>query len=103
MGHYYGGGWWYGAGWWWWWMAFWVIFFILPLGYGWGYRGWGPWYRRSGRSPRVRPSSTSVGTELTPAEVEAGWGCLGIALWIILVIAIFWLIAALGWGGRWAG
>ena len=55
--------------------------------YGWGYRGWGPWYRRRRRPPTVG----AAGTE--PAGVDAGWGCAGGLLWIILIIAIIWLIA----------
>lgn len=50
--------WWYSTGWWWWWVLFLLVFFLLPLGYGWGYRGWGPWYRR-------RPT-TRVTDETTP-------------------------------------
>jgi H+/Cl- antiporter ClcA len=76
--------WWYGYGWWWWWLAFIIIFFLLPLGYGWGYRGWGPWYRR-------RPID---------GDIDAGWGGAGLLLWIVLFIAIIWLIAAAAWG-RW--
>ncbi len=83
----YGAGWWNGAGWWWWWIAFVIIFFLFPLGYGWGYRGWGPWWRRR------RPATTAGGP-------EQGWGCAGAILWIILIIAIFWFIAAWGWGTR---
>jgi hypothetical protein len=98
--------WWYGYGWWWWWIAFVIIFFLLPLGYGWGYRGWGPWYRRR----RLPPTSSNARTagdeqlrrELERRELEAGygWGWGGIVLWIILLFAIAWLIAAWAWGGR---
>jgi hypothetical protein len=93
----YGGGWWNGSGWWWWWIAFVVIFFLLPLGYGWGYRGWGPWYRRT-RRPGVRPTDQAAGTTPAPEIREEGWGCLGIVLWIILIVAILWVVAAVG---RW--
>jgi hypothetical protein len=99
--------WWYGYtgyGWWWWWIAFVLIFFLIPLGYGWGYRGWGPWYRR--RNPRRSPggelppgnapSSNEPG--IPPAEEETGWGWSGAFLWFILIIAIIWLVAAWGWG-----
>ncbi len=79
----------YGCWWlWWWWLAFVVIFFFIPLIYGWGYRGWGPWYRRR------RPP----GTDLT--ETDSGWGWLGIFLWVILIVAIIWAIFAWGWGGN---
>ncbi|HEX5385703.1 MAG TPA: hypothetical protein VFW66_03265 [Gemmatimonadales bacterium] len=91
--------WWYGGGWWWWWILFVVILFIFPLGYGWGYRGWGPWYQRSPGRRRTDVAPGTATTE-TEADVGAGWGWLGCFLWIILIIAIIWLIAALGWGGR---
>lgn len=86
--------WWYGYGWWWWWVLFLIIFFLHPVGYGWGYRGWGPWYRRRG-STTVRPSAAG---EPPGAYDQTGWGWGGAFLWIILLIAIVWLIAALGWG-----
>jgi hypothetical protein len=82
---------WNGYAWWWWWIAFVVIFFLLPLGYGWGYRGWGPWYRR--------PGTLAAGTEPGAGE-SAGWGGCAVILWIIVIIAIFWLIAGWGWGPR---
>jgi hypothetical protein len=78
--------WWYGYGWWWWWLAFLVIFFLLPLGYGSGYRRWGPWYRRR---PTVSP--------IASGETDVGWGAIGIVMWVALIIAIIWLIAAIGW------
>jgi hypothetical protein len=88
--------WWYGPGWWIWWVIFVIIFFLLPLGYGWGYRGWGPWYR----TRRPRRMDLPPGTEPTPIDTDAGWGCLGVILWIIVIIAIIWLIAVWGGWGR---
>ena len=85
--------WWNGYVWWWWWIAFVVIFFLLPLGYGWGYRGWGPWYRRR------RPGTLAAGTEPGAGD-SAGWGGCAVILWIIVIVAIFWLIAGWGWGPR---
>ena len=80
----------YGSGWWVWWVLFVIIFFLLPLGYGWGYRGWGPWYRRRRRNP---------GSAATTPGDETGWGCGGILLWIVLIIAIFWLVTSSWRGG----
>ncbi len=100
--------WWHSNGWWWWWIAFVVIFFLIPLGYGWGYRGWGPWYRRrhpSGIPRSAAPPPDIEGDNLrrTPAdnETESGWGAAAVFLWLVLILAIIWLIAAWGWGGRW--
>ncbi len=89
--------WWYSNGWWWWWLAFLVIFFLIPLGYGWGYRGWGPWYRRRGRR------RAEIRTDLPAGDVgdEVGWGALGVFLWIVLILAIIWVVAAWGFGGAW--
>lgn len=89
--------WWYAYGWWWWWIAFVVIFFLLPLSYGWGYRGWGPWYRRRPGGPRAAPPPQGTGN-LEP--LDEGWGWLGVALWIILIIAIIWALGAWDWRGR---
>jgi hypothetical protein len=58
--------WWYAYGCWWWWMLFLIILFLLPLGYGWGYRGWGPWYRRR-----------------RPGDIGTGWGLAGVLLWVV--------------------
>ena len=84
--------WWYSTGWWWWWLLFLVVFFLLPLGYGWGYRGWGPWYRR-GTNTRI-----SRGT-IPPDEpdLDRGWGWISSFIWVVLLIAIIWIIAALVW------
>jgi hypothetical protein len=83
--------WWYSTGWWWWWLLFLIVFFLLPLGYGWGYRGWGPWYRRR------TPTSTDLGAEGTAPPDTEGWGWGASFLWIILLIAIVWLISAFVW------
>jgi hypothetical protein len=88
--------WWYGGGWWWWWLAFVIFFFLLPLGYGWGYRGWGPWYRRSSSLRRRRVGGDPI--EPVSQESDSGWGWLGIALWVVLILAIIWPIGAWGWG-----
>lgn len=89
--------WWYGYGWWWWWILFLVIFFFLPLLYGWGYRGWGPWYRRR-RPPRDLTPPETARDRTSPIEEDSGWGWLGIVLWFVLIMAVLWLIAAWGWG-----
>jgi hypothetical protein len=78
--------WWYGYGWWWWWLAFLIIFFLFPLGYGWGYRGWGPW-------PRRRPTVFTIAS----GEEDIGWGVIGVLMWVVVILAIIWLIAAISW------
>jgi uncharacterized membrane protein YphA (DoxX/SURF4 family) len=65
------------------WLAFLIIFFLLPLGYGWGYRGWGPWHRQ-------RPTLATIAS----GEADLGWGPVGLLLWVVVIIAITWPIAA---------
>ena len=87
---------WWGYGWWWWWGIL-IIFFLLPLGYGWGLRGWGPWYRRRPiRRNVVRPG------EPDPFETgtDSGWGWLAVFLWIVLILEIIWIITMWFWAGR---
>ncbi len=88
---------WYSTGWWWWWLAFVVIFFLIPLGYGWGYRGWGPWYRRR-RHYTGGPGEGPMGRTGPGDEPDSGWGALAIVLWFVLIVAAIWFIAAWGWG-----
>jgi hypothetical protein len=96
--------WWYGSGWWWWWVAFLLIFFLLPLGYGWGYRGWVPWYRRRGsRGLRQEVPPTEMRGGPADEDLDTGWGWGGMVLWVVLIVALIWFIAALGWGGGGTG
>lgn len=81
---------WYDATWYWWWLAFLLLFFLLPVGYGWFYRGWGPWYRRSEPlAPADRASRDGGSTDLD----EQGWGWLGAIIWGALILALLWLVA----------
>jgi len=83
----------YGTAWWFWWWAILIVFFFVPLAYGWGMRGWGPWYRR-----RRRSSTDVYQPPVSDPDDRAGWGWLGIFLWLVLVLEVFWLIAVWGWG-----
>lgn len=88
--------------WWWFWLAFLLVFLVLPLGYGWGYRGWGPpypaYYRRR-RTPSGRIVEERVQTErdVAVADDASGWGALADVLWLILAIAAIWWVAAWWW------
>jgi hypothetical protein len=79
--------------WWWFWAAFMFLFLVSPVGYGWGYRGWGPplpsyIQRRSGSQPS--------------GSDRAGWGFAGDVLWLIALVGVVWALAATFWGiGRW--
>jgi hypothetical protein len=73
----------------WWiiWLAF-LLLMLMPIGYGWRYRGWGPPYpsyiqrRRSQRAA----SYGSAGVN------HAAWGWRGDLAWMFFLIAIFWLL-----------
>lgn len=78
--------------WFWWWLLFVLVFLMLPLGYGAGYRRWGwPSYRRGATSPGER---AELEQEQVAAEA-AGWGIFAIFFWVLAGIAVFWLVLAL--------
>ncbi len=71
--------------WWlWWWLMFVIVLFVLPLGYGWGYRRWGPPYVSRRRA-----------TTQHPAPETATWGLLAALVWASFTVALIWLIAVL--------
>lgn len=86
--------WWYSTGWWWWWVLFLLVFFLLPLGYGWGYRGWGPWYRRR---PTTRVTEGTMPPVGAGPDLDEGWGWVSSFLWVVLLIALIWIVAAFLW------
>lgn len=77
--------------WWWLWIA--VMFFIifLPLGYGWGYRGWGPPYPRYVQRRRS-DRATRDGVRADFNHHAWGWG--GDFLWVIMFIWVVWFFTA---------
>jgi hypothetical protein len=83
------------------WWLFWMVlmFFLLvpPLGYGWGYRGWGPPYPRY--LQRRRSQQMSAGGAAGPFKHES-WGRGGDILWMTAFIGLFWLVTAIFWW-RW--
>jgi len=80
--------------WWWWmWIAFLVFFLLPPVGYGWGYRQWGPPYPRYIQRRRAQAAQQATATAgSTPAFDHQSWGLGGDLLWMIL---FFWMGAAL--------
>lgn len=66
------------------WVVFVVLLFALPLGYGWGYRRWGPPY----------PSWTAAAREQR-ARGMATWGFIADLVWVVFLVAIIWLIIGL--------
>lgn len=81
--------------WWFWlWIVFVVVLLLLPLGYGWGYRGWGPpypsFYQR--RSVPSREASSLP-------ETNGGWGWGADFVWLVLIVAVIWILLAFVWLG----
>ena len=83
----------------WWliWMAFMFVFLVSPIGYGWGYRGWGPPYPRYIQRRRgLRASATGTSG---PFDHHA-WGRGGDILWMVLMLGIVWVVVAMLWPAR---
>jgi len=80
----------------WWlvWICFMFFFFVTPVGYGWGYRRWGPPYptyiqRRRGLRATAMTGSISAN--------HLAWGIVGDLVWMVLIISLVWAALALWW------
>ena len=79
---------------WWIWMMFMFLFLVPPMGYGWGYRGWGPPYPRYLQRRRARQAAAAGG--LASSDHEAlGWA--GDLVWGGLAIGTIWALCTLLW------
>jgi hypothetical protein len=80
--------------WWFLWMAFMFLCLAPPIGYGWGYRGWGPPY--PSYVQRLRSErATAMGGMVTYDHRAWGWG--GDVMWIVLLVGIFWAFSGIWW------
>lgn len=101
--------------WYWWvWIAFVIFVIFMPLGYGWGYRGWGPPYpghyyrsRRlggpgaggpdpypyGGAGPRAGEAVVEDPGVPVPATSGA-WGIAADLFWLAVLGAVIWAIIA---------
>ncbi len=80
----------------WWilWMVFMFMFLLAPVGYGWGYRGWGPPYPRYiQRRREIRKGS--IGSPRT--SHHQSWGRGGDLVWLMFLVGLFWVVIALWW------
>lgn len=82
------------SSWWLLWILFMFMFMATPVGYGWGYRGWGPPYPRYVQRRRAERAA-AAGT--SPTFDHHAWGIGGDLLWAVLLIGIFWAGWALLW------
>jgi hypothetical protein len=70
------------------------VFVVPPVGYGWGYRGWGAPYPRYFQRRRAQQALVNGGS--TSFDHHA-WGWGGDALWIMVVVWILCAVAATWW------
>ena len=79
--------------WWFFWLAFMFIFVLPPVGYGWGYRGWGPPYPRY---IQRRRGAAAVAVGNATFDHHA-WGRGGDFVWMAITIGLFWVVMAMWW------
>ena len=72
------------------WMIFLFMFLVAPVGYGWGYRGWGAPYPRYIQHRRAREAG-AIGS--APHNHHA-WGRGGDLVWLGVFIAVVWACLA---------
>jgi hypothetical protein len=75
------------------WLVFLLMFLVAPLGYGWGYRGWGPPYPRYVQRRRA----VQVGTGDPSSINHQAWGRAGDLVWLGLIVAMVWAVSAFVW------
>lgn len=78
--------------WWLCWIAFIFMFLVAPLGYGWGYRSWGPPYPSYIQRRRHAAAMTGGST-----FNHRSWGVGGDVIWFLMMLAAFSLL----WGFWW--
>jgi hypothetical protein len=80
--------------WWFLWMIVMFMFLVPPIGYGWGYRGWGPPYPSYVQRRRGQRAAAAGGSATFNHE---SWGWGGDLMWLVAVIGIFWVLSAFWW------
>lgn len=80
--------------WWLLWMVFMFVFLVPSLGYGWGYRRWGPPYPRYIQRRRSQRATFTSGSTMFNHQ---SWGLGGDLVWAVLLIGVFWTVAAFLW------
>jgi hypothetical protein len=80
--------------WWWIWMMFILVFALSPIGYGWGYRRWGPPYPRY--LQRRRGERAASGGQPVLIDHYA-WGRGGDFVWLMMIFAVCWFVVAFWW------
>lgn len=76
---------------WWFWMVL-GLLLVLPLGYGWGYRGWGAPYPSYFQRRRMQ-LATSGGAPSRVDHLAWGWG--GDVVWLVILMDVLFVTALL--------
>ena len=76
------------------WMAFMFMFFVLPIGYGSGYRRWGPPYPRYFQRRRGLRAAAAGGPVVVNSEA---WGWGGDFVWGVVLFGALWALLSLFW------
>lgn len=79
--------------WWFLWMVFILVFLVPSVGYGWGYRRWGPPYPRYIQRRRAQ---RAVAGDSATFDHHA-WGRGGDLVWTVLLVGVFWACIGLFW------
>lgn len=78
------------------WWLLWLVFMLLvmaPMGYGWGYRGWGAPYPRYIQRRRAQRSGAASSATMD----HQAWGAGGDVLWFMFVFWLVWICSAMWW------
>lgn len=87
-------------------MAVMFLFLVPPIGYGWGYRGWGPPYpryiqRRRGERAVAGPAGVAgapgVAGVAAPGFNHRSWGWGGDVVWMVVLLGMFWAVIGIWW------
>jgi hypothetical protein len=84
------------------WMVVMCMFLIMPIGYGWGYRGWGAPYPSYMQRRRHQAALASAGAASTASADYRAWGYGGDFIWAMVFIGAIWAIAFYWWSPRFA-
>jgi len=75
------------SSWWLMWMLVMFFFLVPPIGYGWGYRGWGAPYPTYIQRRRGRQAAAVGGS----AEINHhAWGWVGDFVWGVVLVGLLW-------------
>ena len=81
------------------WLLWIVLMFVLlvpPVGYGWGYRRWGPPYPTYVQRRRAQRAAAMDGSL---AFDHSSWGMWGDFVWMVVIIGMVWAFSSFWW--RW--